>query len=178
MTDDLAVRIARLEARAEIQELLIRYTLLIDDHEFEALGELFLADAHFGSPGSTHVGRADIVANYRRLGEFYPVTLHEARGVVLEFSGDDRATGQVVGYSEQANEQHTVVTSFRYADAYARADGRWRFAAREVSTLYAMTHAEHAAGGLAWDLRKRWPHRSPGRAELPRHAAAQRANMQ
>jgi uncharacterized protein (TIGR02246 family) len=160
-------RIARLEDRAEIAELLARYAFLIDDHDFEALGELFAPDARFGSPGSTHVGREAIVANYRALGDLYPVTLHEARGFVLDFVDDDTAHGEVLGFSEQASGQHTVITSFRYSDSYVRLDGRWRFAARQVRTLYAMTHAELASGGLAWPLRKRWPHRAPAPAELP-----------
>ena len=160
-------RIARLEARAEIAELLARYAFLIDDHEFDALGELFAPDARFGSPGSTHVGREAIVANYRALGELYPITLHEARGTVLDFADDDHARGEVLGFSEQASSSNTVVTSFRYADEYVRLDGRWRFASRQVRTLYAMTHAELASGGLAWELRKRWPHRAPAPAELP-----------
>jgi uncharacterized protein (TIGR02246 family) len=169
MTDSLEARVERLEARAEIQELLIRYTFLIDDHEFEALGELFAPDATFGSPGSTHVGRAAIVANYRKLGELYPITVHEARGCVTDFLGDDRARGDVVGFSEQANDEHSVITSFRYSDEYVRLDGRWLFSARQVRTLYAMTHAELAAGGLTSNLRKRWPHRAPAAAELPVH---------
>jgi hypothetical protein len=160
-------RIGRLEARAEIAELLARYAFLIDDHEFEALGELFTPDARFGSPGSTHVGREAIVANYRALGDAYPITLHEARGFTLEFVDDGHARGQVLGFSEQASGTHTVVTSFRYADEYVRLAGRWRFASRQVRTLYAMTHAELASGGLAWRLRKRWPHRAPAPAELP-----------
>ena len=167
--ESLARRIARLEARAEIAELLARYTFLIDDHEFDALGELFTPDARFGSPGSTHAGREAIVANYRALGEVYPITLHEARGFVLDFVDDDHARGQVLGFSEQASGQHTVITSFRYSDSYVRLDGRWRFASRQVRTLYAMTHAELASGGLAWELRKRWPHRAPAPAELPVH---------
>ena len=167
--ESLERRVARLEARAEIAELLARYAFLIDDHEFEALGELFAPDARFGSPGSTHQGRAAIVANYRRLGEVYPVTLHEARGFVLEFRDDDHARGEVLGFSEQARQEHTVITSFRYDDDYIRLDGRWRFASRQVRTLYAMTHAELAAGGLASRLRKRWPHRAPAPAELPVH---------
>lgn len=175
MTDPLDARvderIARLEARAEIEDLLVRYTFLIDDHEFEALGELFAPDAEFGSPGSSHVGRAAIVANYRKLGELYPVSLHEARGSVIDFVAADRASGEVVGFSEQANDEHTVITSFRYADEYVCLDGRWLFGARRVRTLYAMTHAELAAGGLASPLRKRWPHREPARAELPAHLA-------
>lgn len=172
MNEALEARIARLEARAEIQELLTRYTLLIDDHEFDALGALFAPDARFGSPGSTHRGRDAIVANYRKLGDLYPITRHEAHGVVLEFFDDDHARGQVLGFSEQANQQHTVITSFRYADQYVRLSGHWRFAERAVSTLYAMTHAEHAAGGLAWELRKRWPHRAPAPAELPVYLSA------
>ena len=163
----LADRIARLEARAEIQELLVRYALLIDDHDFDALGALFTADARFGSPGGAHVGRADIVANYRARGAQYPISLHVARGVVLEFDDDEHAHGQVQGFSEQAGGEQTVITAFRYDDAYRREDGHWRFASRDVRTLYAMTHAELAAGGLGQELRKRWPHREPARAELP-----------
>jgi uncharacterized protein (TIGR02246 family) len=165
--DSIERRMARLEARAEIAELLARYAFLLDDHEFEAVGELFAPDARFGSPGSTHVGREAIVANYRALGEVYPITLHEARGFVLELLDDDHARGEVLGFSEQASDRNTVVTSFRYADEYVRLDGRWRFASRQVRTLYAMTHAELASGGLGWELRKRWPHRTPAPAELP-----------
>lgn len=164
---NLEQRIARLEARVEIQELLIRYTLLIDDHEFDALGELFTADARFGSPGGARVGRTDIVEHYRVRGEQYPISLHVARGAVLEFDDADHARGQVLGFSEQASAQHSVITAFRYDDRYVRADGRWRFGQRDVRTLYAMPHAELAAGGLGWDLRNRWPHRSPGPADLP-----------
>ncbi len=126
--ESLERRVAGREARAEIAELLARYAFLIDDHEFEALGELFAPDARFGSPGSTHVGREAIVANYRALGELYHITLHEARGFVLDFLDDDHARGQVLGFSEQASDRHTVVTSFRYSDEYVRLDGRWRFA--------------------------------------------------
>jgi hypothetical protein len=160
-------RIARLESRAEIQELIVRYTLLIDDHDFDALGRLFTEDARFGSPGGAHVGRDTIVANYRARGAQYPISLHVARGLVLEFDDADHARGQVPGFSEQASEEYTVITAFRYDDVYRREDGQWRFAARDVRTLYAMTHAELAAGGLGQELRKRWPHREPSRAELP-----------
>lgn len=165
--ESLERRIARLEARAEIAELLARYAFLIDDHDFEALGELFAPDARFGSPGSAHAGRDAIVAYYRARGELYPVSLHEARGFVLDFLDDEHARGQVLGFSEQASGQHTVITSFRYLDEYVRLTGRWHFASRQVLTLYAMPHAELAAGGLARPQRKRWPHRAPGPAELP-----------
>jgi 3-phenylpropionate/cinnamic acid dioxygenase small subunit len=170
MTDErLVARVTRLEARAEIVELLMRYTLHIDDQDFEALGELFVSDARFGAPGRQHVGRDAIIANYRRAGELYPITLHEARGCLIVFQDDAHATGRVTGFSEQANDVHSVIASFRYHDEYVREKDSWRFAAREVHTLYAMTHAEHAAGGLSGALRSRWPHRTPEPAELPVH---------
>lgn len=40
-SNSLVARVARLEAREQIRELLVRYALLIDDHEFDALGNLF-----------------------------------------------------------------------------------------------------------------------------------------
>lgn len=163
----LEARIDRLESREQIRELHVRYAILIDDHEFDALGDLFTADARFGRPGRQHSGRDAIIANYRVRGAQYPISMHDPHGAVIEFVDDDHATGQVVALSEQASEEHTVITAFRYDDEYVRADGRWRFAARSVRTLYAMTHAELAAGGLGRDLRNRWPHREPARAELP-----------
>lgn len=166
-TAALEERVRRLEARAEIEELLTRYALLLDDHRFDAVGELFADDAVFGSPGGLHRGRAAIVANYRAAARFYPISLHEAHGLVLDELADDHARGTVIGYSEQASDTTTVVTSFRYADEYRCQDGRWVFGAREVTTLYAMTHADLASGGLARPLRKRWPHRDPQPAHLP-----------
>ena len=163
----LESRTARLEARAEIEDLLHRYAFLIDDHEFDALGQLFTENAVFGSPGSRHETRAVITENYRNRGVLYPVSLHIVQGSVIEVLDATHARGQVQGFSEQASEVNTVITSFRYHDEYERVDGRWLFASRIVLTLYAMTHAELAAGGLAQDLRKRWPHREAAPAELP-----------
>lgn len=160
-------RLGRLESREQIRELLVRYALLIDDHEFDALGELFTDNATFGRPGSQHTGRAAIVANYRLRGGQYPVSLHVAHGSVIDFAADDHAYGQVQAFSEQASDQYTVITAFRYDDEYERTDGRWRFAGRTVRTLYALTHAELAAGGLGRELRNHWPHRDPARADLP-----------
>lgn len=164
---DLEQRIARLEARADIEQLLQRYTLFIDSHRFEELGELFTEDAVFGS----HETRTGIVEFYRERGEMYPISLHLALGMVLEFDGDDsppmRAHATVHGYSEQAGGGHTIATVVQYEDQYVREDGQWRFAVRVVNSLYALSHAEVAAGGLGWELRNRWPHREARPAELP-----------
>lgn len=167
--DGPELRLARLEAREEIRQLLIRYTLLIDDHEFDALGELFTPDARFGAPGREQVGRPSIVEHYRRRGAQYPISLHVVRGALIDLDEDDEdvARGRVVGFSEQAGEGGTVATAFRYEDVYHRVDRSWKFALRDVRTLYALTHAELAAGGMGWELRNRWPHREPGAADLP-----------
>jgi len=165
--DSLESRVARLEARADIQELLARYALLIDDHNYAALGELFAEDAVFAPPGGTRRGRQEIVAGFRVGCDRYPISRHETHGTVLKFDDADHARGQVIGFCELASGEQSVVTSFRYDDVYVREDGRWLFASRTVHTLYAMTHTELADGGLSRKLRKRWPHDAPAPAELP-----------
>ena len=163
----LESRIARIEARQEIEQLLNRYAVLIDDHEFGELASLFALDATFGSPGSVTTGRAAIEEMYASRGDLYPISLHVVHGLVLDFDDDEHAHAIVLGFSEQANSDKTVITQFRYHDAYVRVGGSWLFASRKVLTLYAMSHAELAAGGLTHELRKRWPHRDPMVAELP-----------
>ena len=61
---------------------------------------------------------------------------------------DEHAHATVLGFSEQANADKTVITQFRYHDEYVCVDGEWLFASRQVLTLYAMSHAELSAGGL------------------------------
>ncbi len=168
VTESLEQRVRRLEDRFAINDLVVTYATLLDDAQWDALGQLFTEDGVFASPNSTTTGRAAIIENFKVKHAPFPVTWHDPHGIVVEFDDDDHARGTVIGYAELANADDTVVTSIRYQDDYRREDGRWRFARRHVLSLYGMSVQEHGAGALglvrAQALARAAP---PAPAELP-----------
>lgn len=160
-------RLRRIEDRFAINDLVVHYATLLDDCQWDAVGELFTADGVFSSPNSTTEGRAAIVANFKVKHEPYGATLHDPHGIAVDFVDDDHARGTVIGYAELGMPGCTVSTSIRYHDDYRRDDGVWRFARRHVLSLYGMPLADLAAGGLGEAERKRWPNRPVGPSELP-----------
>lgn len=167
VTDSLEQRVQRLEDRFAINDLVVQYATLLDDAQWDAVGELFAEDGIFASPNSTTRGRAAIVANFRAKHAPFPATWHDPHGITVTFDDDDHARGTVIAYAELGQPGLTLATSIRYQDDYVRADGRWRFASRHVLSLYGMPLSELAAGGLGEADRKRWPGRPVGPAELP-----------
>ncbi len=167
MTESLEQRIRRLEDRFAINDLVVSYATLLDDAQWDELGDLFTLDGVFASPNSTTTGRAAIIENFKKKHAPFPATWHDPHGVVVEIDDDDHARGTVIGYAELGSPGLTVSTSIRYQDDYRREDGRWRFASRHVLSVYGMPLSELAAGGLGHAERKRWPNRPAGPAELP-----------
>lgn len=175
MDGDVEQRLARIEARQALQELLGRYALAVDDHDAAALGECFTLDAVFSSPNSpSTVGRAAVVDFFRVRFVRYGATVHLPHVQVLHELAERTARGTVMASAELATGDDTIVTSFRYDDDYAFDGGRWRFRSRAVRTLYAMPLRELAAGGLSWPDRKRWPGVPASAAELPLRTGSDR----
>ena len=167
---DDSQRLARVEARLELQELLGRYALAVDDHDAGALADCFTRDAVFVSPNSPpSVGRDAVVAFFRERFHRYGPTLHVPLFQVLHELSEHSARATVVACAELATTDDTLVTAFRYEDEYIPDGGRWRFRRRDVRTLYAMPLRDLTAGGLSWPERKRWPGVAPSVADLPLH---------
>jgi hypothetical protein len=63
MHEDLAERIARIEAREQIRDLVGRYGMTVDDRDIDGVGSLFAVDGVFCHGGNYVVnhGRAEIV---------------------------------------------------------------------------------------------------------------------
>lgn len=171
MTEGLEQRVQRLEDRFAINDLIVSYATLLDDAQWEALGELFTEDGVFGSPHSTTTGRQAVVENFRLKHAPFTWTWHDPHGQLVEFDGNDSARGTVIAYAELGNDETTVVTSIRYHDDYRRVDGRWMFARRTVLSLYGLPDVERATG-LAQRERRRWPGRPAAAAELPDYGRA------
>lgn len=172
MADSLEQRIQRIEDRIAINDLVVQYATLLDDARWDSLGELFAVDGIFGSPHSTTQGRSAVIENFKVKHAPFTWTWHDPHGVTVEFDDDDHARGVVIGYAELGNAEYTVSTSVRYLDDYVREDGRWRFARRNVLSVYGASVADIVDGGLGNAERKRWPQRPAGVAELPDYGHA------
>ena len=165
---ELARRLRLIEDRLAISELVSRYGILLDNREYEAVGELFTDDARFWQ----HVGDTDartrqgIVDFYReRLGHSGP-SYHYHHGHVVTFDGDDAAHGVVTAHAEMGIEGRMILVGLRYHDRYVRgADGAWRFAERETWFHYFMP-ADELPSRYSDEIRRTWPGQ-PLPADLP-----------
>ena len=160
MDDDVDARLQRVEDRLAIQELLSAYGMLLDNREYDAVGDLFTEDARFWQHrGSTTDARTrrGIVEFYReRLGHAGP-TFHYHHGFVLDFTDDRHATGRVAAHAELGIEGRMILVGFRYHDAYEKGgDGRWRFAERETHFHYFMP-ADELPSKYCDEIRRTWP---------------------
>lgn len=171
MTDSLEARVHLLEARFAINDLVVHYGVLVDDWQWDAVGDLFTEDGVFSSPNPIRrtVGRMAIVEDFRVRHQPYVATWHDPHGIAVDFVDDEHARGTVIGYAELGEPGCTITTSVRYHDDYRRENGRWRFASRHVLSLYCMPMPDLVAGGLGETVRKRWPGqgRDVSPAELP-----------
>ena len=170
-SEDLARRLRRLEDRAELRELADRYCLAIDDSDWDALRELFAADAAMAG----RTGPDGVVGVLRSIRSGYGRTIHSALTQTLEFTDDDHASGVVPSRGELAIAGQTVICAMRYLDDYVREDGTWRFARRVIRFSYALPWAAMAEA-MTGDLPVAWPGSAPLPSDLPSASRASEAS--
>lgn len=124
-------RLARLEARAEIEELRANYCYHVDDGNGEAFASLFAEDAvlDFGSAG-TYAGHEELREFVgSAVPDHYEFIVHMVHNPVVEVDGD-AATGRWYFEAPATTTGGTAVwIQGRYDDEYVRAEGEWLFAA-------------------------------------------------
>jgi len=137
--EHLLARVARLEARAEIGELVSTYAVACDEHDMPVLTSLFTEDAGFESPSGLleAEGRAAIAAMFVELFRVRGPAFHWTHDHFVTFGADpDRATGRVFSHAETSPAGEMSLAAMRYDDEYRREAGTWRFARRRISFLY------------------------------------------
>ena len=159
--------LSALAHRLEIQDLIVRYCIAVDDRDLEAVCDLFLPNATFSSVGKpSPTGREEIKEYYAARLERYGMTYHYPHGVTIESLTDESASGVVLAHAEISLDGELFVVAMRYYDRYARHEGRWVFAERRLQQFYALPHRD-LNSGVAGDLRVRWPGAEPQQAVLP-----------
>lgn len=136
---DLRARVEKLEARAEIAELVSAYAIACDDHDMPRLMSLFTQDAVLDSPsGLMHaIGKPAIEALFIATFKIRGPAFHWTHDHFVVFDrGPEEASGIVLAHAETSPNNEVSLAAMRYADVYCQVDGRWLFARRQINFLY------------------------------------------
>jgi hypothetical protein len=150
--------VQRLEDRARIEELAVRYGFYVDDGDFDGISSLFSPDASLRTKAGVVKGsnRDEIVAYFRdHLPDLTPSN-HFVHGHVITFneSDPDRAEGIVSSHAEMVRNGIPMVTAMRYYDTYCRVEGAFAFQERIQTYMYFVDVREYSeALGSALPLR-------------------------
>ncbi|SFV02718.1 nuclear transport factor 2 family protein [Pseudoduganella namucuonensis] len=165
---DIEKRIRRLEDRADLNDMVVRYFLAVDDDDYLALAGIFAEASEFsasGFPGAS--GREAIVESLRASRRHMGATVHTPDYALFDFQSDDSATGTVGAHLELAIAGRTLMGAVRYRDAYARIDGGWRIVRRHMRVVH-MGPWEEIGASLTTELRVRWPGMAPLPSDFPK----------
>lgn len=157
--------------RQAIADLCVLYARAVDEYDLEAVVDCYTPDGVFVRRGLDVVGADAIRDAYRGAFTMYRTMLHTPHPGFVHLQGaDDQgrriASGWSHGHAELATRSTLVLASFRYEDDYRRTDGRWRFARRSITFMYAVP-ADRMAGSFTDVNRIRWPGAEPEPADYP-----------
>jgi ketosteroid isomerase-like protein len=161
------VRAVRDQAdRQAIADLGVLYARAVDDHDIDTLVAMYTDDAVFERRGVAATGADEIRAAYVASFDTYRTMLHTPHPGVVLLHGDGTASGWSHGHAELATKSTLVMASYRYEDAYRCVDGRWLFAKRSITFMYAVP-ADEMAGSFGSAERMRWPRTTPEAGDYP-----------
>jgi uncharacterized protein (TIGR02246 family) len=138
MSDNVDRRLRHLEDRQELQDLVARYCIAMDDQDFTALAGLYTADAVYVGPRGRHEGREQVVGYLRETASGVRRSIHTVHQQLVEFGAEDEATGIVTGHVEMSRHgaDETLFGGMRYRDRYLRDAGQWRFLERDLTFVH------------------------------------------
>ncbi len=139
MSNDLTARLDRLESESAIRALAARYCFAIDNHDLDAVADLFTADARvYSRDGVMDAnGREAVIRQYEQRFRVLGPSNHVSHDHWIRFGDDpDFAHGLLSAHAELWRNETMMITALRYDDVYRREAGTWRFHERALSFLY------------------------------------------
>ena len=142
----LEARLADVEDRLSLQDLVARYNFAIDNRDLAKVAGLFTENGSFGSrDGAMRATGSEAVckqfeARFSALG----ATNHFAHDHVVWFESATRARGLLSVHAEVWRKEQPMVCALRYDDLYEKSGGLWRFAERLLSFLYYLNVKDYA----------------------------------
>lgn len=139
--DAETARLAQLEDREQIRQLLVDYGATLDRRDFTAFGALFAADAEYAGGGAPVHGRASIQAQLEGIIGSNPSGLpapnfHLSFNPSITLDGDHATAVSLGAYTapDAASGSTHMVFFVWYQDELVREDGRWLFQRRAVGS--------------------------------------------
>jgi hypothetical protein len=142
VTDHTSISAEEAADRLAIRELVDAYAFCADRRDAEGQKALFTDDTHFvvymageGSEATDDLhGRESLTPVFENLNT-YEVTMHFNGQSTVALDGE-RATGETYCLAHHVysadDERKLMIAALRYQDAFAKADGTWRFAERRL----------------------------------------------
>jgi len=165
---DIESRIRRLEDRAELQDLVVKYFVASDDDDYETLAATFAVGGTFSAgifPGG--IGRAAVVDCLRAGRDMMGPTIHTPDYTLFDFQSDTAASGLVGAHLELSIGDQTVFAAVRYIDSYEKNNGHWELKSREMRTIHAGPWQD-VNTSLSAELCVRWPGVGPMKSDFPK----------
>lgn len=165
---DLESRLRRLEDRAELQDLVVRYFIASDDDDFETLEACFAPEGAFWASGFGGGSGREVVLDTLRAGRnAMGPTVHTPDYTLFAFEGEDVATGQVGAHLELSLGGKTLFGAVRYTDRYVRRQGAWCILSREMRVIH-MGPWDEVGNSLTREFNVCWPGLDPLRSDFPK----------
>lgn len=155
LLQEIAARLARIEAKDEIRQLASKYALALDMRDMDAMANLFVPDVRVGKDKTGRTALRDWLGDTMR--NQFDGTSHHVGSQIVELIDEDHAVGIVYSKNEHECGAEWVIMQMMYHDSYTRVDGRWYFARRQPLYWYATDLNKPPIGSR----KMRWPGREP-----------------
>lgn len=159
-TPEISTQLAALLDREQMRDLVARYAFAVDDHDLATIATMFHPEAVFDRDGHCARGWPEIAETLAASMRGFRRMLHTPHANVVELTGPDAGRGISSGHAELVTSRGVLLAAYRYADQYARHDGRWCFTRRQVRFIYA-TSASRYSETLPEEDRVRFPGEEP-----------------
>jgi 3-phenylpropionate/cinnamic acid dioxygenase small subunit len=131
-----ALSVQDLSDRLQINDLLTRYTVAIDQKNWSLLDTCFTPDAHLD-----YTSAGGVAGDYLKVRKWleaalapFPMTMHYISNSVVELGGDEASARTAVlnpmGFAKADGSLHIFTVGAYYNDKLARTDDGWRIRER------------------------------------------------
>jgi ketosteroid isomerase-like protein len=138
-----------------IRNVLGRYSVAVDDRDFDAVGQCFTADAIASYSGLTIPQGRETVVDYIRGIERTSVSQHYLIPMIIEVHGDTAYTMSYcmsVLIQSKDGETRSVARGLRYRDHWRFTDRGWQIENRLHTADWTWDLPARVAPGAMWDV--------------------------